>query len=181
MTTREPATWIRQPSAVFTANDLDAAGGIVVRDDRIVELVGTGEEPATPAATVFDASRKVLLPGLINGHHHFYQTLTRAYPPALNKPLFAWLASLYPAWANLTDGILFNHTGILPGARPPSGRLETRAACGRDIRRPARCRARAERTIPAWPLPCASLSIRRLACRLMGEGCPHPSRRATYR
>ena len=101
--TKPPATWIRHPAAVFTANDLDAAGGIVVRGDRIVELVGTGGEPATPAATVFDASRKVLLPGLINGHHHFYQTLTRAYPPALNKPLFAWLKTLYPVWANLTE------------------------------------------------------------------------------
>ena len=101
--TKPSATWIRHPAAVFTANDLDAAGGIVVRDDRIVELVGTGEEPATVAATVFDASRKVLLPGLINGHHHFYQTLTRAYPPALNKPLFDWLKTLYPVWANLTE------------------------------------------------------------------------------
>ena len=103
MTTREPTTWIRQPSAVFTANDLDAAGGIVVRDGRIVELVGMGREPETPAANIFDASGKVLLPGLVNGHHHFYQTLTRACPPALNKPLFAWLKALYPVWANLTE------------------------------------------------------------------------------
>ena len=103
MTARAPATWIRHPSAVFTANDLDAAGGIVVRGDRIVELVETGKEPETPAVDTFDASGKVLLPGLINGHHHFYQTLTRAYPPALNKPLFAWLESLYPVWANLTE------------------------------------------------------------------------------
>ena len=98
-----PATWIKRPSAIFTANDLDAAGGIVVRDDRIVELVGMGEEPLTPVGDVFDASDRVLLPGLINGHHHFYQTLTRAYPPALNKPLFGWLKSLYPVWANLTE------------------------------------------------------------------------------
>ena len=103
MTTREPTTWIRQPSAVFTANDLDAAGGIVVRGDRIVELVGMGKEPDTPAFDTFDASGKVLLPGLINGHHHFYQTLTRACPPALNKPLFDWLKALYPIWANLTE------------------------------------------------------------------------------
>ena len=97
------ATWIKRPSAIFTANDLDAAGGIVVRDDQIVELVGMGEEPLTPVGDVFDASDRVLLPGLINGHHHFYQTLTRAYPPALNKPLFGWLKSLYPVWANLTE------------------------------------------------------------------------------
>ena len=103
MTASAPATWIKRPSAVFTANDLDAAGGIVVRDDRIVELVGTGKEPATPVESVFEASGLVLLPGLVNGHHHFYQTLTRAYPPALNKPLFGWLKTLYPVWANLTE------------------------------------------------------------------------------
>ena len=101
--TQPPTTWIRQPTAVFTANDLDAGGGVVVRDGRITELVGTGKEPETPADRVFDASGKVLLPGLINGHHHFYQTLTRAYPSALNKPLFGWLKTLYPVWANLTE------------------------------------------------------------------------------
>ena len=101
--TKPPATWIKHPAAVFTANDLDAAGGIVVRGRRIMELVGMGKEPETPADNTFDASGKVLLPGLINGHHHFYQTLTRAFPPALNKPLFAWLKTLYPVWANLTE------------------------------------------------------------------------------
>ena len=103
MTAPAPATWIKQPSAVFTANDLDASGGIVVREDRIVELVGPGKEPETPVDNVVDATGQVLLPGLINGHHHFYQTLTRAYPPALNKPLFSWLKTLYPVWANLTE------------------------------------------------------------------------------
>ena len=101
--THPPTTWIKHPSAVFTANDLDSAGGIVVRGDRIAELVGKGNEPLTPVDNVFDASNLVLLPGLINGHHHFYQTLTRAYPPALNKPLFGWLKTLYPVWANLTE------------------------------------------------------------------------------
>ena len=103
ITEHAPATWIRRPCAVFTANDLDAAGGIVVRGDRIVELVGAGEEPRTPIDEVFDASGLVLLPGLINGHHHFYQTLTRACPPALDKSLFDWLKALYPIWANLTE------------------------------------------------------------------------------
>ena len=101
--TQPSTTWIRQPTAAFTANDLDAGAGVVVRDGRIVELVGMGKEPATPADRVFDASGKVLLPGLVNGHHHFYQTLTRAYPSALNKPLFCWLKALYPVWANLTE------------------------------------------------------------------------------
>ncbi len=103
MAERASTTWIRHPLAVFTANDLDAGGGLVVRGDRIVEVVGTGAEPETPVDTVFDASGRVLLPGLINGHHHFYQTLTRAHPGALNKPLFDWLKTLYPVWANLTE------------------------------------------------------------------------------
>ena len=49
----------------------------------------------------FDASRHVVLPGLVNTHHHFYQTLTRAHPSAINKPLFPWLVALYPIWARL--------------------------------------------------------------------------------
>jgi len=103
MTPSARATWIKQPSAVFTANDLDAGGGIVIRNDRIVELVGTGGQPEIPVDATFDASGEVRLPGLTNGHHHFYQTLTRAYPPALDKPLFGWLKTLYPVWANLTE------------------------------------------------------------------------------
>ena len=51
---------------------------------------------------IFDASRHVVLPGLVNTHHHFYQTLTRAHPKAINKELFDWLKALYPVWARLT-------------------------------------------------------------------------------
>ena len=79
-----------------------ADGGIVVRDGRIAELVARGGTPLLPADEVFDASRHVVLPGLINTHHHFYQTLTRANPHAINKELFDWLKALYPIWARLT-------------------------------------------------------------------------------
>jgi 8-oxoguanine deaminase len=47
---------------------------------------------------VVDVSEHVLLPGLVNTHHHFFQTLTRAHPAGLNKKLFDWLAALYPVW-----------------------------------------------------------------------------------
>ena len=73
----------------------------MVADGKIVELVPTGKTPAADIDTVFDASRLVLLPGLINTHHHFYQTLTRAFSGSLNKGLFSWLSTLYPVWANL--------------------------------------------------------------------------------
>ena len=51
---------------------------------------------------MFDAGDHVVLPGLINTHHHFYQTLTRATPEALDRPLFGWLTALYPVWARIT-------------------------------------------------------------------------------
>ncbi|ATH80727.1 8-oxoguanine deaminase [Ectopseudomonas mendocina] len=94
--------WIKTPLAVFTANAQDASGGLVVEDGRIVELLGAGQHPAAPCQQTFDAREHVLLPGLINTHHHFYQTLTRAWAPVVNQPLFPWLKTLYPVWARLT-------------------------------------------------------------------------------
>jgi 8-oxoguanine deaminase len=95
-------TWIRNPLAIFTANDDDAGGGLVIDGTTIVELVGQGASPSSPYETVFDAKDHVVLPGLINTHHHFYQTLTRAWAPVVNVPLFPWLVNLYPVWARLT-------------------------------------------------------------------------------
>src|SRR6516165_10732620 len=96
------AIWIKDPLAILA----DQAGrGIVVQDGKIVELVASGRQPTVQAA-VFDARDHVLLPGLINTHHHFYQTLTRALPAALNRELFPWLQALYPVWARLTPEAL---------------------------------------------------------------------------
>ena len=94
--------WIKNPLAIFTANDLDASGGLVIEDGRIAEVLGAGQQPSTACEQTFDAREHVLLPGLINTHHHFYQTLTRAWAPVVNQPLFPWLKTLYPVWARLT-------------------------------------------------------------------------------
>lgn len=90
--------WIKKPLATL---DPAYAGGLVISGNQIVELVAEGKTPTCAVDEVFDAGRHVLLPGLINAHHHFYQTLTRAHPAALNKELFSWLVSLYPVWARL--------------------------------------------------------------------------------
>jgi 8-oxoguanine deaminase len=92
-------TWIRDPLAILAPN---APRGLVVEEDLIVELVDTAG-PKSPCDATFDASRHVIIPGLINTHHHFFQTLTRAHPAAINKPLFPWLQALYPIWGAKLD------------------------------------------------------------------------------
>jgi len=91
--------WIKDPLAILAE---DAERGVVVAEGKIVELVGVGATPQAPGAKAFDAGEHVVLPGLINTHHHFYQTLTRAVPAALDRELFPWLTTLYPIWARLT-------------------------------------------------------------------------------
>lgn len=100
MTTLPESLWIKNPQAILA--DGDAGGGIVVRDGVIAELVPSGQAPVTAYDRVFDAHDHVVIPGLINTHHHFYQTLTRAWGPAADAELFPWLQNLYPLWARLT-------------------------------------------------------------------------------
>ncbi len=96
--------WLRDPLAILADG---AERGVVVAEGRIVELVAAGmAAPATPDVRVFDAGAHVVIPGLINTHHHFYQTLTRATPVALDRTLFPWLRALYPIWARLTPAAL---------------------------------------------------------------------------
>jgi 8-oxoguanine deaminase len=100
MTDNTRTLWVRNP---LDCLDKEARGGVVIRGTRIIEKVAAGMRPEAPVDEVFDASRHVLLPGLVNTHHHFYQTLTRAYSPALNKALFPWLTTLYDVWARLDE------------------------------------------------------------------------------
>ena len=68
--------WIKDPLAILAEG---AEHGLVVEGTRIVELVAQRRNAGAVDA-IFDASRHVVLPGLVNTHHHFYQTLTRAHP-----------------------------------------------------------------------------------------------------
>src|SRR3982074_3218372 len=106
------AIWIKDPLAILAEG---AERGIVVHNGRIVELVPKGGQPATSAG-FFEAGDHVVLPGLINPHHHFYQTLTRALPAALDRELFPWLQALYPVWARLTpESLNVGGTVGMPG------------------------------------------------------------------
>lgn len=82
-------------------------GGLFVRDNVIEQVGPTNELPET-ADTILDLHDHVVLPGLINTHHHLYQSLTRVL--AQDNDLFVWLKTLYPIWANLTDEAVYVST-----------------------------------------------------------------------
>ena len=95
--------WIKDPLAILAA---EAERGIVVEGAEIVECVARGRSPTVPPDTTFNASRHVVLPGLINAHHHFYQTLTRAHPAGFGKELIPWLVSMERIWDRMTPEAL---------------------------------------------------------------------------
>lgn len=76
-------------------------GGMFIRDGWIENVGPTLDIPAV-ADEVVDLSGHLVLPGLVNTHHHLYQTLTRAFPGAQDTGLFDWLRTLYPVWARMT-------------------------------------------------------------------------------
>lgn len=82
-----------------------ARGGLYVEDNRIV-AVGTSDALPASADEVLDLTGHVVIPGLVNTHHHMYQSLTRALPAAQDGELFNWLTNLYPVWANLTPEMI---------------------------------------------------------------------------
>ena len=95
---------LRQCSLLVTMDDHRqeiTGGGLFVRDG-FIEQVGLAADLPKTADQVLDLSDYLVLPGLINTHHHFYQTLTRAVPAAQNTNLFGWLKTLYPIWARMT-------------------------------------------------------------------------------
>ncbi|MCG6882549.1 MAG: 8-oxoguanine deaminase [Silicimonas sp.] len=91
---------LRGADQVVTMDGPEIAGAdILVRDGVILE-VGVGLEPG--GAEVIDVAGTVITPGLVNTHHHLFQTLTRAVPKAQDALLFGWLRVLYPIWARFT-------------------------------------------------------------------------------
>lgn len=91
-----------------------ADGAIAFRDGAIV-AVGTTPDLAPlieQADEAIDARGCVVTPGLVNTHHHLYQTLTRALPGAINAPLFGWLKTLYPIWARYRPEDVFAATQL---------------------------------------------------------------------
>ncbi|HEX8729394.1 MAG TPA: 8-oxoguanine deaminase [Ktedonobacterales bacterium] len=95
---------LKNATLLVTMDDADSRledGGLYV-EDTVIRQVGPASVLPATADEVIDARNMVVLPGLVNTHHHFYQTLTRSLPEAQNANLFTWLRVHYPIWARLT-------------------------------------------------------------------------------
>lgn len=104
-----PSLLVKHADLLVTMDGADRCipdGGLFVRDNVIVTVAPSVELPAG-ADRVIDARGMIILPGLVNTHHHLCQTLTRAVPAAQDATLFQWLKTLYPIWANLTPEAIY--------------------------------------------------------------------------
>ena len=103
---------IRHATLLVTmdAQRREIADGAVFARDGVIEQVGATAQLPAQADEVIDARGQVVIPGLVNTHHHFYQTLTRAVPAAQDAELFTWLKTLYPIWAKLTPEMAYVST-----------------------------------------------------------------------
>jgi 8-oxoguanine deaminase len=84
---------------------------LLIRDGSI-EAIGSAADLPRTADEVIDARGHLVIPGMINTHHHMYQSLTRAIPSVQNAELFSWLRGLYPIWAGLTPEMVQVSTQI---------------------------------------------------------------------
>jgi cytosine/adenosine deaminase-related metal-dependent hydrolase len=105
---------IRNARHIETFDDADRtfADASIFVLDNVIETIGPAADLPDSADRVVDARDCTVIPGLVNTHHHFYQTLTRAVPGTQHTELFDWLVTLYPFWARLTPEALRSATAI---------------------------------------------------------------------
>jgi 8-oxoguanine deaminase len=104
-----PTLLLKHATLLATMDDIGSswADGGIYCVDSVVQQVGPSAELPQSADTVIDARGMVVIPGLVNTHHHFYQTLTRNLPAAQDADLFTWLVTHYPIWAGLTPEAIY--------------------------------------------------------------------------
>ena len=86
-------------------------GGLFARGG-VIEAVGPTSELPQDADRVIDMTGHVVIPGMVNTHHHLFQNLTRAVPAAQNAPLFGWLQTLYPIWSHIGPEHIYWSTAL---------------------------------------------------------------------
>jgi 8-oxoguanine deaminase len=105
---------IRNASHIETFDDESRSytdASIFVRDN-VIEAIGNAADLPQTADRIVDARGTVVIPGLVNTHHHFYQTLTRNVPGTQDAKLFDWLVTLYPIWARMDATAIRTATSV---------------------------------------------------------------------
>jgi cytosine/adenosine deaminase-related metal-dependent hydrolase len=99
-----PTVLLKNSTFVITMDEerREIENGAILIRDSVIEAIGATKDLPDQADRVIDLEGKIALPGLVNTHHHLYQTLTRCLPNTQDAPLFSWLRNLYPIWGNLT-------------------------------------------------------------------------------
>ena len=107
-----PTLLVKNTALIVTmdARDRELRDAAIFCRDGFIEQIGSAAELPSEADEVLDLGGHIVLPGLINTHHHFYQTLTRALPAAQDANLFNWLKTLYPIWARMDPEAVFIST-----------------------------------------------------------------------
>ncbi len=100
---------IKNADILVTMDDdrRELKNGGLYSENGFIKKVGPSNELPETADEILDLSGYLVLPGLVNTHHHFYQTLTRAVPAAQDANLFNWLKTLYPIWARMNPEDVF--------------------------------------------------------------------------
>lgn len=105
---------VKNAQLIVTMDDNDTTwpDGSIYIVDNAIRQIGPANQLPQQADVIIDAHNIIILPGLINTHHHFYQTLTRNLPAAQDVSLFQWLRTLYPIWAGLTPEAIYTSTKV---------------------------------------------------------------------
>jgi cytosine/adenosine deaminase-related metal-dependent hydrolase len=113
-----PTLLIKDADCVATMDDHGTEwrhASVLIRGGEIIAAGPTDTLPAAllaSATRTIDARGHVVIPGLVNTHHHMFQSLTRAIPAAQNAELFGWLRTLYPIWSGLTPDMVHTSTQL---------------------------------------------------------------------
>ena len=112
-----PSLLIHQADCIALQDDARTElrnASIWIRDQRVAWVGPSDQVPpeALQASEIVDARGHLVVPGLVNTHHHMYQSLTRAIPGVQNAELFGWLQGLYPLWAGLTPEMIYVSTQV---------------------------------------------------------------------
>ena len=109
-----PSLLIQHAALIVSMDDNDTrwSDGAIYVSENVISQIGPAQELPQSADVTFNARGMVILPGLVNTHHHFYQTLTRNLPAAQDANLFHWLRVHYPIWAGMTPEAIAVSTKI---------------------------------------------------------------------